>query len=442
MGDLSQADFGKLIPKGAKVVVGLSGGADSVALLDLLHKQGYQCIAAHCNFHLRGEESNRDFKFAHSQSNARDIPFFSIDFQTEPYATLKHISTEMAARELRYAWFSELKDRVKADCIAVAHHADDCIETFFINLSRGTGLRGLAGIKERQGDVVRPLLRYTKKEILAYIAQNNLPYVDDSTNFESLYTRNKFRNQIIPLLEEINPSFRNNILLTMRNLSDLEGFVNGQLNELRKGLVQESEQGGCVISKGEILEREDRRYLLFEILRGYGFSIETVEDLLRLGYEGSGKHFFSDHYELRCERAVWEVLPLREKSHEKFVINDPDDVDLLPIKLRIRRFTAENLVIKRDAKVCYADADKISFPLTLRHYESGDYFVPFGMTGRKKTSDFFIDQHYSQSEKEQTWFLTNVKNEIIWMVGKRADNRCKVTEKTKFVYEFTLEESV
>lgn len=439
MGKLGDSSFSQLIPTGAKVVVGLSGGADSVALLDLLQKQGYDCVAAHCNFHLRGEESNRDFKFAHSQSIVRKIPFYHIDFQTDAYAKIRRISTEMAARELRYQWFEELKERVKADYVAVAHHADDCIETFMINLSRGTGLKGLSGIKAKQAHIVRPLLRYTKQDILEYIRENHLEYVDDSTNFESVYTRNKFRNNILPLMEEASPSFRKSVLLTMDHLAEVENFVNNQIDALRQQVLKPSCSGGFSLAKRTILERSDAHFVLFELLRPFCFAAEIIDDLLRLGMGGSGKHFFSDHYELRVEREFWEILPIQKSTDEKYLIQTPDDLQNLPIRLRINKFKADELLLRRDAKVCYADCDKIQFPLVLRHCLSGDYFVPFGMTGRKKTSDFFIDQHYSQFDKMQTWLLTSVNGEAIWLVAKRADNRCRITEKTAWVYEFTIE---
>lgn len=439
MGRLSESSFRKLIPEGAKVVVGLSGGADSIALLDLLQKQGYHCVSAHCNFHLRGEEANRDSKFAHSQSNARNIPFFTIDFQTEAYASIKGISTEMAARELRYNWFKEIKERVKADYIAVAHHADDCIETFMINLSRGTGLRGLAGIKPIQGDVVRPLLSYTKKEILEYIEENHLTYVDDSTNFESVYTRNKFRNNILPMMEEVNPSFRRNVIQTIDHLSEAERFIQNQLAEIKNSIMKPNDLKGWTIPKASIINREDGHFVLFELLRPYGFSAQIIDDLIRLGMEGTGKHFFSDLYELRCERSEWEIVPFQKSDSIQYTINTPEEVDSLPIRLHFNKFKAKNLVIKRQPNICYADASKIEFPLTLRHSKSGDYFFPFGMTGRKKTSDFFIDQHYSQFDKDKIWVLTSVNGEIIWLVGKRADNRCKITEKTEWVYEIIVD---
>lgn len=436
---LSDLSLKEIVPTGCKIIVGLSGGADSVALLDLLVKQGYQCFAAHCNFHLRGEESNRDLKFAHSYSNEQKTPFFHIDFQTEEYASIRHLSTEMAARELRYQWFAELKDRVKADYIAVAHHADDCIETFMINLSRGTGLRGLAGIKEKQGDIIRPLIHFTKKDILDYIQANQLQYVDDSTNFESIYTRNKFRNNILPQLEEINPAFRRNVLQTIRNLSDAESFIRIQMEEMRKKYLLPNSTNGWTISKKGILDRDDSHFILFELLKPFEFSTDTISDLLRLGHGGSGKRFYSDQYELRNERTEWEILPIQKKCLESYTIKDEFDTQTLPIHLHFTKMKAENVVIKRDNNTCYADCDKIAFPLTLRHYKSGDYFIPFGMNGRKKISDFFIDQHYSQLDKDKTWLLTSVNGEIIWLVGKRADNRCRMTDKTDWVYEITIE---
>ncbi len=436
MGKISECSFAELIPKGAKIIVGLSGGADSITLLDSLHKQGYMCIAAHCNFHIRNEEANRDSEFAHSQANARKIPFFRIDFNTNEYATLKGISTEMAARNLRYQWFSELKERVKADYIAVAHHADDSIETFLINLSRGTGLKGLSGIKKMQGDIVRPLLEFTKKDILEYIEEQGLSYVDDSTNFESVYLRNKFRNQVIPLLEQINPAFRQNMMQTISHLHMAERFVSHQLSALT-GIIQHG--NGWTIPKQNILSNPDNEFILYETLSPFGFSSDVVQKLLHLGMDGTGKHFLSSRYELRCERTEWEIVPIQKRREVSYTIKDPDDVQNLPIRLKIDLISAENLTIRKEKQTCYVDFDKITFPLYLRNNKSGDYFYPFGMKGRKKTSDFFIDNHYSQEKKEKTWVLTNSDGEIIWIVGERADNRFRIEGTTRQAYIFSIE---
>lgn len=436
MGKISECSFAELIPKGAKIIVGLSGGADSITLLDSLHKQGYMCIAAHCNFHIRNEEANRDSEFAHSQANARKIPFFRIDFNTNEYATLKGISTEMAARNLRYQWFSELKERVKADYIAVAHHADDSIETFLINLSRGTGLKGLSGIKKMQGDIVRPLLEFTKKDILEYIEEQGLSYVDDSTNFESVYLRNKFRNQVIPLLEQINPAFRQNMMQTISHLRMAEQFVSHQLSALT-GIIQHG--NGWTIPKQNILSNPDNEFILYETLSPFGFSSDVVQKLLHLGMDGTGKHFLSSRYELRCERTEWEIVPIKKRREVSYTIKDPDDVQKIPIRLKIDLISAENLTIRKEKRTCYVDFDKITFPLCLRNSKSGDYFYPFGMKGRKKTSDFFIDNHYSQAKKENTWVLTNSDGEIIWIVGERADNRFRIEGTTRQIYLFSIE---
>ena len=436
MGKISECSFAELIPKGAKIIVGLSGGADSITLLDSLHKQGYMCIAAHCNFHIRNEEANRDSEFAHSQANARKIPFFRIDFNTNEYATLKGLSTEMAARNLRYQWFAELKEREKADYIAVAHHADDSIETFLINLSRGTGLKGLSGIKKVQGEIVRPLLEFTKKDILDYIEEQGLTYVDDSTNFESVYLRNKFRNQVIPMLEEINPTFRQNMMQTISHLHMAEQFVSHQLSALT-GIIRQG--NGWTIPKQNILSNPDSEFILYETLSPFGFSSDVVQKLLRLGMDGTGKHFLSSRYELRCERTEWEIVPIQKRREVSFTIKDPNDVQNLPIQLKIDQISTEKLAIRKEKQTCYADSDKISFPLQLRICKSGDYFYPFGMKGRKKTSDFFIDQHYSQSKKEKTWVLATSNGEIIWIVGERADNRFRIEESTQQAYIFSIE---
>lgn len=438
MGKITECSYYDLIPQGSKIIVGLSGGADSMVLLDSLHKQGYMCIAAHCNFHLRSEESNRDAMFAHSQAKLRNIPFFQVNFQTNEYASIRKISTEMAARELRYKWFAELKERLKADAIAVAHHADDCIETMLINLSRGTGLKGLAGIKAKQGNVVRPLLKFTKEEILQYVSENNLEYVDDSTNFESVYTRNKFRNQVIPLLEQINPSIRKNLITTMEHLRETEQFVTHQLTPIKKNILQPY-NGGYKISIQETLSNPDARFILYETISDFGFSSDVVDKMLKLGTDNSGKHFFSSQYELRCERETWEIRPIRPNDDKEFIIRDIHDVQNLPIHLSIQTFSNQKATIKPNPNLCYVDKDKISFPLTLRHCKIGDYFIPFGMKGRKKTSDFFVDNHYSQSQKENSWVLTTSKGEIIWLVGKRADNRFRIDDTTQQIIIFSIE---
>lgn len=438
MGKITECSYYDLIPQGSKIIVGLSGGADSMVLLDSLHKQGYMCIAAHCNFHLRSEESNRDAMFAYSQAKLRNIPFFRVDFQTDEYASIRKISTEMAARELRYKWFAELRERVKADVIAVAHHADDCIETMLINLSRGTGLKGLAGIKAKQGNIVRPLLKFTKEDILQYVSENSLEYVDDSTNFESVYVRNKFRNQVIPLLEQINPSIRKNLITTMEHLRETEQFITHQITPI-KGRILQPYNGGYKISINEILQSPDSRFILYECISDFGFSSDVIDNLLRLGTDNSGKHFFSSRYELRCERETWEILPIRTNEEKEFLIREIDDVQNLPIHLSIRAISSQEVTIKPDSNCCYVDKNKISFPLTLRHCKIGDYFIPFGMKGRKKTSDFFIDNHYSQFQKENSWVLTTSKGEIIWLVGKRADNRFRIDDTTQETIIFSIE---
>ena len=305
-----------------------------------------------------------------------------------------------------------------------------------VNLSRGTGLKGLSGIKFRQGDIIRPLLQFTRKEILEYIEEQHLTYVDDSTNFENVYLRNKFRNQVIPLLEEINPSFRQNMMHTMAHLREAEQFVSHQLSSVTKRSLK---NGGWTISKEEVFSSPDSHFILFETLNPLGFSNDVVNDLIHLGMNGTGKHFFSDQYELRCERKEWEIVPIQKKRESIYEIKGIEDVQNLPIRIKISLVPTEKITFQRNNRTCYVDFDKIAFPLTLRNCKSGDYFYPFGMKGRKKTSDFFIDNHYSQSKKENTWVLTTSNDEIIWIIGERADNRFKIEESSRQAYLFRLE---
>jgi len=413
-----------------KLIVGVSGGADSVFLIHILHELGYICIIAHCNFHLRGEESNRDALFVKSLAEKLNIPFRSIDFQTEEYASKRKISIEMAARELRYDWFAELKEKEKADFIAIAHHSDDVVETFLINMTRGTGIHGLTGIKPKKGDIVRPLLALSRKEITDYLQQKNIPFVEDSTNKEAIYTRNKFRNQIIPLLQTINPSFQESVLQTIEHLQQAENFMEGQLNTIKAALFVEEETGGR-ISIEKLKKENSSLFILYELLYPYGFSASTINDI----YEGltgtSGKQYLSEKYRILKDRE-WLILSNRNREVPIiYSIKDTDTTIENPLKMTItHEENKSEFTIIKNKRFCYLDVDKLTFPLEIRGWERGDTFVPFGMKNRKKVSDFFIDRQFSILQKEQAWLLLS-GGEIAWIIGERSDDRFKIDSKTK-----------
>lgn len=430
----------KLFAHGNRILVGVSGGRDSIALLFALKKLGYNVSAAHCNFHLRGDESNRDQQFVEAFCNNHSIPLFQTDFQTEEYSKSRHISIEMGARELRYGWFDKLLDSEKFDFIAIAHHSDDVIETFLINMSRGTGLQGLTGIKPKNGRIVRPMLCVSRDEVTDFVSENNLRYVDDSTNFESVYMRNKMRNIIIPSLQEANPTFKKSLLTSIENLNQAYGFNLHYLEMLKKEIVSENEEE-IVIDLDKIIKDEFSDYVCFELLKPYGFSPKVCRDILTVAAKKNcqGDQFLSN---LGLKAIINRKKFVIKKnnptfandnaSEEIYTIDGNADMVVKPLALKLSKCAIEDFVLRKEPVVCNIDSDLIEFPLVLRHWKKGDTFIPFGMKGRKKLSDFFIDEKLSIFEKESVWLLTS-GNEIVWVVGLRTDNRFRITKNTKRV---------
>lgn len=427
----------RLFSPGQKLIAGVSGGADSVFLIHVLHELGYDCVVAHCNFHLRGEESDRDAHFVESLAGKLNLPFRQIDFQTEKYAAEKRISIEMAARELRYAWFSRLKEKENAGCIAIAHHSDDVVETFLINMTRGTGIRGLTGIKPKNGDVVRPLLPLSRQEIEAYLQEKNIPFVDDSTNKESIYVRNKFRNEIIPLLQTINPSVRESILQTVENLQKTTHFLENKLKKIRASLFTE-EENVRYISIEKLKKEDSPHFVLYELLHPYGFSAPVIEDIY-CGLDATpGKQYFSDKYRILKDRAFLVLTRKKQDTPAIYLIQNTDTNIENPLKITVTyEENRPGFKIIKDKRYCYLDAGKLTFPLEIRKWERGDEFIPFGMKNRKKVSDFFIDRQFSIHQKEQAWLLLS-GGEIVWIIGERSDDRFKIDEKTKKIMVLEL----
>lgn len=407
----------KLLSPKAKVIVGLSGGADSVVLLSILHDLGYECLAAHCNFHLRGEESQRDEKFAASFASDLGISFFKISFDTTFIAQENGISIEMAARDLRYDWFEQLKKEWEAEAILVAHHQDDSIETALLNLIRGTGINGLTGIKPKNGDIVRPLLCVSKEDILNYAERENIPYIVDSSNLEDEFMRNKIRLQILPLLKSLNPAINTALLQTIENLNEAAKVYNSSIQEVRKRVFDSEKQ---LIDIPLLLTFPSPESLLFEILKEYGFGKETVKEVYRSTTAQSGKEFYSEQYRLVKDRTCFLLTPLFQKEQEQELV------------FEILDKTSDFQIVK-DANVAYFDAEKLTFPLTIRKWETGDRFVPFGMNGSQKLSDYFNNHKFSKPEKENVRLLCS-GDAIIWVIGHRTDNRFRVVKETKKVF--------
>lgn len=407
-----------------KILVALSGGADSVALLHLLHNAGYHCEAAHCNFHLRGEESDRDELFVHELCKKIGIKLHTVHFDTIQYASHKQISIEMAARELRYEWFDKIKETSHAHVVAVAHHKDDSIETILLNLIRGTGIAGLLGIRPRNAAIVRPLLCVNREEIIEYLASIGQTYVTDSTNLQNEYTRNKIRLDLIPIMQEINPSVIESILETGNNLNDVASIYYKEIAEGKKR-VQTSKG----IHIGNLLNEAAPRALLFEILHPLGFNPRQIKDVLTAATDGQpGKQFISKSYRVIRDREFLLLKPIEAET------------DLPSFELIREEYAyTSDFLIPRDKYTACFDADKLNQTIHIRKWQLGDTFIPFGMQGRKKVSDYMTDRKYSISQKEDQWILC-CGDQIAWLIGERTDNRFRIDKTTRRVIIYKLKQ--
>ena len=411
-----------------KILVALSGGADSVALLCVLHTAGYPCEAAHCNFHLRGEESNRDELFVRQLCRKYGIHLHTIDFNTTQYATEKRISIEMAARELRYNWFEKIKKECKANVIAVAHHQDDSVETMLLNLIRGTGITGLLGIRPRNGAIVRPLLCINREEIIRYLQQIGQDFVTDSTNLQDEYMRNKIRLNILPMLGELNPSVSESIAETANRLAETSLVYNKETAEAKNRVIKRNGNNLKAIHVERLLTEVAPASLLFEILYPLGFKPLQIKDIFHSLSGQPGKRFISPEWEAVRDR---EYLLLQTRTIE----STTDPTPQLCIKTLD---LSDDFIIPKEKDVACLDADKVIRPLIIRKWQKGDKFVPFGMTGKKNVSDYLTDRKFSLFEKENQYVVCS-DEKIIWLVGERSDNRFRITNTTKRVMIIRLQ---
>ena len=419
----------QLLRPGAPVIVGLSGGADSVALLHILTRLGYPCVAAHCNFHLRNDESDADADFAQQTAEALGLPFRRIDFNTADYAHQNGLSTEMAARTLRYEWFDTLRRELCAEAIAVAHHRDDNVETVLLNLIRGTGLSGLCGMRPRNGHIVRPLLSVDRHQIVRWLADRYLPFCTDSSNASDVYRRNFVRLRLLPLMEQLNPSVRDAILRMAGHLTDVEAIYRNAIDSHRAHLIDADGR----IPIDALLRTPAPHAMLFELLTPYGFTPSQCADIARALSGESGRSFVAPggRWHLLKDRLHLILYPADEVSADAFTLTLGSELTA-PIRLSLEeRIVDEAFTISRSPLVATFDADRIALPLTLRRWRAGDSFVPFGMTGQKKLSDYFTDRKFSLLDKTNAWILCDASERILWIVGHRTDNRFRITSKTR-----------
>jgi len=386
---------------------------------------------AHCNFNLRGEESDTDEDFIIALANNLDIEVFVQNFDTETYASKNKLSIQMAARELRYDWFYELSEQLQYDYILTAHHADDNLETFLINLSRGTGLDGLLGMPEQNNKIVRPLLPFSRNDIEAYAAKHDIEWREDASNASDKYLRNAIRYQITPKLKELNTNLLQNFQKTIKHLQESQDIIKDRVEAI-KDLIVSEKNGSLSFNIIELQKLKNPKAYLFQLLKAYGFT--EWNDVTNLLEAQTGKQLMSANFRLiknRDELLLHEITSC--SASEINILEDSKKVQLPNGQLTFD--TVNDLTIK-GLHVAYIDKDLLKFPLTVRPWEEADYFYPIGMDGKKKLSKYFKDEKLSLLDKENTLLLCS-KQDIVWIVNKRCDNRYKVTDKTKHILRIT-----
>lgn len=416
-----------LLNKEDYVVVALSGGADSVALLAILSALRYRCVVAHCNFHLRGDESNRDEQHAMRIANELGCRCDVVHFDVKTYEDEHKVSTEMACRELRYEWFEQLRQKYNAQAIAVAHHRDDDIETMFLNLLRGSGIAGVAAMRWINGYIVRPMLNVSRDEIEMYLKDKSLGYVVDSTNAECEFKRNKLRNEVLPVLQKAFPGADDMLMKSLQHLKENRTIYQSAIGEA----IEEYTHDNVINLSGILDEYHSPSTLLFEILSPYGFNANQVGWMIDAQNE-SGKLFYSSQWVAVVNRGDIELLPIEkyDNSSEEYVVDLSADVSS-PIALQVEAISPEEFHPQKDENVIYLDAKVLEGDprIVLRHWREGDRLAPFGMNGTKKLSDIFSDAKLSLIEKSKVWILDR-NGEVLWVVGMRASRLFKVNEKT------------
>ena len=414
----------KLLNANDLYIVALSGGADSVALLLLLKEGGFNVHAAHCNFLLRGSESDRDEAFCVDLCRQLGVELHRAHFATREYAEAHKVSVEMAARELRYNWFEQLRKDIGAVGICVAHHRDDSVETVLLNMIRGTGLRGLTGIQPRNGYVLRPLLCVSRDEIEHFLAKRGQKYVIDSTNLETDVKRNKVRLQVLPLLRTLNSAVSDNIQRMVENVAEAQIVLDSLLDNLKKHNTLEL---------SELEKYGSSEYIIYEWLKNYGFNGTQARQILeaetgKIVSSSQGYDVLKDRERLIIERTLKPFNPMRIPEEGMYVLDEK-------MRLSLRKCAA---YVSKKPFVATFDAQKVVFPLTVRRVEEGDWMIPFGMRGRKLLSDLMTDRKMTVFEKRRQLVVVDAQDVIVWAVGLRIADSVAVAETTQSVLELIL----
>ena len=410
--------------KDKKLLLAVSGGVDSMVLLDLFYKLRFDICVVHCNFQLRGKESDADELLVREICQEGYIPYFIESFDTLEFAKENKLSIQLAARKLRFDWFQEIIS-LGFDYVLTAHHLDDNVETVLINFTRGTGLEGLTGIPAQNGNIIRPLLSFSREEIENYALENKIQWREDSSNASDKYFRNKLRHNIVPTLKELNTGFLDSFQNTLRHLHQAESLVNDASKLVFEKVVEEK-KNQVEIHLNSLLQFKNYKAYLYQWLKNYGFS--AWNDIYDLVEAQSGKQVFSETHVLLKDREKL-ILSERKSSNnsEVLIIESIESKVNIPLKLR---FCKAVNIFETVSNCIFVDESKIKFPLTIRKWQEGDYFYPSGMNGKKKLSKYFKDEKYSLLDKENQWLLCS-EDQIIWVIGKRADNRYIANETTQ-----------
>jgi tRNA(Ile)-lysidine synthase len=423
--------------RNAKVLLAVSGGVDSVVMCELSQQAGLHFSIAHCNFNLRGEESERDEAFVREIAAKYSAAVFVKKFDTISYAQENSLSIQGAARNLRYRWFEELRKEGGFAATLLAHHANDNIETLLMNFFRGTGWEGLTGMPEekKEAKCLRPMLALKKNEIEAFAKEHSLQWVDDSSNASNKYTRNFFRNEVIPLIQKVYPQAEENLLANINRFKKTASIYNELMAGLKKkvGEVKGEEVHIPVL---KLMKYKDSS-LIYEIIKDYGFSEKAVDEVIKLADADSGKYISNNTHRIIKHRR-WIIIAPIATTAQTFVIDKQQEIVVFGNQqLQIKRINVDRLKLNPSESAAQLDAKEIEFPLVLRKWKAGDYFYPLGMNKKKKLSRFFIDRKLSKTDKEKIWVLESHKR-IVWVVGHRIDDRVKITDSTKGVILFSL----
>jgi tRNA(Ile)-lysidine synthase len=446
-----------LFQKKDRLLIAVSGGADSVVLCELCYRAGLSFEIAHCNFQLRGEESERDENFVRSLAEKYRVEVFVKRFDTNAYAENNKVSIQVAARELRYAWFDKLlKDtsspkpetsnpkphtsnlKPETSYLLTAHHANDNIETVMMNFFKGTGITGLRGILPKQGNIIRPLLFAKKEEILSFIEQNHLSYVEDSSNSSDKYTRNYFRHQLIPSVQKVFPQVEDNLINNIERFRETDLLFQQSIQLIRKKLLEQ--KGKEVhIPVFKLLKLVPLKTIVYEIIKDFGFTAHQTDEVINLLKSESGKYISSSTHKIIKNRNWLIIAPVNTLEAGHILIEENTrEVEFENGKLKLKRYANSDAELSVAKDIATIDLDNVAFPLLLRKWRQGDYFYPLGMQKKKKLSRFFIDQKLSITDKEKIWVIESNKK-IIWIVGKRIDDRAKIRQSTKNILEIRID---